>query len=158
WVQHIFGNNTGDYVVPSALTGADSRVQEVVTRTAAGTVYVTVANPTGSAVTSQITLNGTRFVRPQGTATVLTGDPNARNTIAAPNTVAPTASRFAASGSFGYTFPANSVVALKIDTSAPISPVLNVNRGLSLHVTTPGATDRSVVVANGVGTTGVVTA
>jgi len=158
WVQHIFGNNTGDYVVSSSLTGADAAVNEVVTRTASGTVYVTVANPTNSPVTSQIRLNGTTSVRPNGTATVLTGDPNARNSITAPNTIAPTTAAFTASNSFAYTFPANSVVALKVNTSAPISPVLNVGRGLSLHVTTPGATDRSVAVAGGVGTTAAVTA
>jgi hypothetical protein len=158
WVQHIFGNNTGDYVVSSALTGADPSVNEVVTRTASGTVYVTVANPTNSAVTSQVSLNGARFVRPKGTATVLTGDPDARNTITSPATIAPTTSSFTASNSFTYTFPANSVVALKVDTSAPMSPVLNVDRGLSLHVTAPGATDRSIAVANGVGVTTAVTA
>ena len=158
WVQHIFGNNTGDYVVQSALTGAAATVNEVVTRTRSGTVYVTVANPTNSPVTSQIVLNGTTRVRPKGTATVLTGDPNARNTIAAPNTIAPTTATFAASNSFGYTFPANSVVALKLDTTAPITPALNVNRGLSLHVTTPGATDKSVAVTNGVGSAKAVTA
>lgn len=158
WVQHIFGNNTGDYVVSSALAGAAAGLNEVVTRTAAGTVYVTVANATNSPVASRIALNGTRFVRPNGTATVLTGDPNARNTLAAPNTVAPTTTAFRASNSFDYTFPANSVVALKVDTSAPMTPVLNVNRGLSLHVTTPGATDRSVAVTDGVGAASVITA
>jgi alpha-L-arabinofuranosidase len=158
WVQHIFGNNTGDYVVSSGLTGADPSVSSVVTRTAAGTVYVTVANPTNSAVSSQITLNGAKSVRPKGTATVLTGDPDARNTITNPNAIAPTTATFAASNSFSYTFPANSVVALKLDTTAPMSPVLSVDHGLSLHVTTPGATDRSVAVANGAGTTNTVTA
>jgi alpha-L-arabinofuranosidase len=158
WVQHIFGNNTGDYVVSSALTGADPSVNEVVTRTAAGTIYVTVANPTNSAVTSQIALNGAKSVRPRGTATTLTGDPNGRNTITTPNAIAPTTATFAASNSFSYTFPANSVVALKLDASAPIAPALTVNGGLSLHVTTAGATDRSVAVANGVGTTNVVSA
>jgi hypothetical protein len=158
WVQHIFGNNTGDYVVQSSLAGADAAVNEVVTRTKSGTVYVTVANATNSPVTSQIRLGGTTSVRSRGTATVLTGDPNARNTITAPNTIAPTTATFAASNSFAYTFPANSVVALQLNTTAPISPVLNVNRGLSLHVTAPGATDRSVAVAGGVGTTNAVTA
>jgi alpha-L-arabinofuranosidase len=156
WVQHIFGNNTGDYVVQSSFTGTG--LNQVVTRTKSGTVYVIVANATGSPVTSQVSLNGTTSIRPKGTATVLTGDPNARNSITAPNAIAPTTSTFAASKSFGYTFPANSVVALKVDTSAPVVPVLNVNRGLSLHVTTPGATDRSVAVANGVGITNAVTA
>ncbi|GAA3439256.1 AbfB domain-containing protein [Kutzneria kofuensis] len=158
WVQHIFGTNTGDYVVSSSLAGADAAVNSVVTRTASGTVYVTVANPTNSPVTTQIRLNGATSVRPNGTATVLTGDPNARNSIAAPNTIAPTTSTFTASNSFAYTFPANSVVALKLNAPAPLTPVLNVNTGLSLHVTTPGATDRSVAVSNGVGTTTVVTA
>ncbi|MFI9383462.1 AbfB domain-containing protein [Kutzneria sp. NPDC052558] len=158
WVQHIFGANTGDYVVQSSLAGAAAGVNSVVTRTKSGTVYVTVANPTDSPVTSQVVLNGTTRIRPTGTATVLTGDPNSRNTITAPNTIAPTTSTFAASSSFSYTFPANSVVALKVDTTAPISPVLNLDRGLSLHVTTPGATDRSVAVVDGVGGTNVVTA
>jgi alpha-L-arabinofuranosidase len=158
WVQHIFGNNTGDYVVSSALAGTDAAVNSVVTRTAAGTVYVTVANPTNSPVTTQIRLNGATTVRPKGTATVLTGDPNARNSITAPTTIAPTTSAFTASNSFAYTFPANSVVALKLDAPAPLVPVLNANQGLSLHVTAPGATDRSVAVANGAGTTNAVTA
>jgi len=158
WVQHIFGNNTGDYVVQSSLAGAAAGVNEVVTRTKSGAVYVTVANPTNSPVTSQVVLNGATRIRPTGTATVLTGDPNARNTISTPNAIAPTTTAFAASNSFSYTFPANSVVALKVDTTAPIAPALTVNRGLSLHVTTPGATDRSVAVANGVGGTNTVTA
>ena len=55
---------------------------------AGGTTYVTVVNRATSPVTVNVSLAGTTGVT-GGTATVLTGDPTAMNSIARPLAVAP---------------------------------------------------------------------
>ncbi len=53
-----------------------------------------------------------------GTATTLTGEPTAQNSLAHPTAVSPTTSTLSARGSsFRYTFAANSVTVLDLTTS-----------------------------------------
>ncbi|WP_203693662.1 AbfB domain-containing protein [Catellatospora coxensis] len=157
-VQQMFGTLLGDHVVPVQLTGASPDVRAVATRTVSGTVYLTVVNPTASAVETQLTISGASSVGGTATVTTLTGDPNARNSISAPNTIAPTTTTTAAGPSFVRTFPANSVVVLTLSTTGSATPLLAVGKGASLRATTPGYTDRSVRHSGGVAVTSVITA
>jgi hypothetical protein len=158
YVQQLFGRNLGDFVTPTTFSGVDSKVTHVATRAKDGSVYVHVVNPTPSAVTSTVHVAGARTVASKGTVTVLTGDPNARNTITAPTTIAPVTSTFTASSSFGHTFPANSVTMLKVKVTGSVTPYLAIDRGITLRPTSAGSTDRSVSATTGTGVTAVVNA
>ena len=66
----------------------------------------------------KVVLSGVSGGARSGTATTLTGDPTAMNSLAHPNAIAPTVATLSAHGSsFKYTFPANSVVVLDLTTS-----------------------------------------
>lgn len=157
YVQQLFGAHRGDYVVPTTFLGESGVLDQVATRSADGTVYVHVVNPTGNPVTAAVNVTGARTVARAGTATVLTGDPAARNSITAPTTVVPVTRSFAAAPSFGFTFPANSVTLLTLKVTGPVTPYLATGKGTSLRLTTPGLTGRSVSVSGGAGVTAVVT-
>ena len=157
-VQKMFGTLLGDHVVPTALTGAAGSVRHVATRTVGGTVYTTVVNPTGSDIETQVKIVGAETVGGSATVTTLTGDPNARNSITAPDTIVPTTAERSAGATFVHTFPANSVVVVKTSTTGDASPILPVDRALSLQATTMGYTDRSVRNQDGGAVTSVVSA
>ena len=157
-VQKMFGTLLGDHVVPTELTGAPTSIRHVATRTVDGTVYTTVVNPTGSAVETQVNLVGAKAVSDSATVTTLTGEPNARNSITAPNTIVPSTADRSAGASFVHTFPANSVVVIKSSATGEASPLLPVDRGLSLQATSQGSADRSVRDQSGSAVTSVVSA
>ncbi|HET9656091.1 MAG TPA: AbfB domain-containing protein [Kineosporiaceae bacterium] len=157
YVQQLFGANKGDYVVPTTFAAAPATVTQVATRATDGSVYVHVVNPTASAVAATVNVAGASTIS-GGSATVLTGDPAARNTITAPTTIAPVTSTFTASPGFAYTFPANSLTLLKFTVTGAVTPYLATDRGISLRVTTTGYTDRSVSASPGTGVTAVVSA
>ncbi|MFE9751170.1 AbfB domain-containing protein [Saccharothrix saharensis] len=154
-VVKMFGTLTGDHVVPSTLTGVAATVRQVVTRTTGGKVHVTVVNPTGTPVETQVDVTGATGVAGTATVTTLTGDPNGRNSINNPNAIAPTTTTRAAGASFAHTFPANSVVVLTLSTTGGATPLLPTG-GVSLRSTTPGFTDRSVRHQNNLAVTSVV--
>ncbi|HEY6796428.1 MAG TPA: AbfB domain-containing protein [Kineosporiaceae bacterium] len=159
YVQQMFGANKGTYVVPTSFSGVGGLVSHVATRAANGTVYVHVVNPTSDAVRATVDVAGAATIERTGTATVLTGDPAARNTLAAPTAVAPKTSTFAASPRTTFTFPANSLTLLTFTVTGPVTPYLATDRGTALRVTSPGAaTGRSVSGSPGVGATAVVSA
>jgi alpha-L-arabinofuranosidase len=91
WVQQMFAGNLGKQVVLTRLN-AGSPLRQVVTMTTKNgrrTFYVKIVNPTGQVQTTRLSLTGVTAVDGTGTLTTLTGDPSARNTLAAPNTVVP---------------------------------------------------------------------
>ncbi|WP_447007280.1 AbfB domain-containing protein [Saccharothrix isguenensis] len=133
-VVKMFGEGTGDHVVPSTATG--TKLDQVVTRNADGTVYMTVVNRHAAPVETRVNVKGAQTVGSKATVKTLTGDPNARNSITAPDTVAPTESRIKAGRSFVHTFPANSMTVLTLTTKSTASPILAVDRSVSLRTTT----------------------
>jgi alpha-L-arabinofuranosidase len=157
-VQKMFGTLLGDHVVPTMLAGAPANVRHVATRTVGGTVYATVVNPTASAIETQVNVVGAATVGGSATVTTLTGDPAARNSITAPNTIVPTTATRSAGASFVHTFPANSVVVVQLSTTGAASPLLPTNSGVSLQATTPGQTNTSVRNQGGLAVTSVVSA
>ena len=158
YVQRMFGASRGNVVVATRFDGAPATVSAVATRAADGTVYVHVVNPTASAVAAWVSLAGAATIGVSGQVTVLTGDPAARNSLAAPTAVAPVTSALAASPGFRSTFPANSLTVLEVSVTGDVAPYLPLGQRLSLRVTTPGYTDRSISAAPGTGVTQAVNA
>jgi hypothetical protein len=113
----MFSNNLGAQVVGSRLTGAGTLTQ-VVTKTTQGgttTFFVKLVNTTGQIQSARLTFQGVSSVDGTGTLTVLTGDPSARNTLAAPGTLAPVVTQITGLGqSTRLSIPANSVVVLRV--------------------------------------------
>ncbi|MEU3355182.1 AbfB domain-containing protein [Streptomyces sp. NPDC037389] len=144
YVLKLFGESAGDHVVPSSLNGADDSVRHVATRTADGTVFITVVNPTPASVPAHIVVTGTAGVAATAKATTLTGAPAARNTIDAPRTVVPLTDIITAGPTFDHTFPASSLVVLQLSTTGPAVPALPGSRTVSLRATTPGFTGHSL--------------
>lgn len=153
-VLKMFGEAAGDHVVPSTVTGP--KLDQVVTRTADGTVHVTVVNRHAAPVETQINVKGAQTVGSRATAKTLAGDPNARNSITAPDTVAPTESRIKAGRRFVHTFPANSLTVLTLTTKSTASPILTADRAVSLRTTT--GPDRTLTQQAGLAVTSPVTA
>jgi hypothetical protein len=113
WVQRTFSTNTGKTVLGSTRAGAGG-LREVVTERRSGrnaTFYVKMVNCGASRQTARITFQGVTRIDPTAVETVITGDPLARNTLAAPDSVMPatrdvsgltTSSRFAFPGYSGH--------------------------------------------------------
>jgi hypothetical protein len=87
----VFSNNLGNQVLGSRLAGAGT-LKQVVTRTVQGgqtIFYVKLVNATSQIQSARLTFQGVSRIVGTGTKTVLTGNPSARNTLAAPDTVVP---------------------------------------------------------------------
>jgi hypothetical protein len=117
WVVQMFNNNLGKQVLGSRLTGAGA-LKQVVTRTVQGgrtTFYVKIVNPTAQIQSARLTFQGVSTIDGTGTKTVLTGNPAARNTLTAPNTVVPVVQQVTGLGpSTRMSIPPNSVTVLRV--------------------------------------------
>ncbi|MFD1051330.1 alpha-L-arabinofuranosidase C-terminal domain-containing protein [Kibdelosporangium lantanae] len=117
WVQQMFANNLGKQVVTARLNER-SPLRQAVTMTANGgrkTFYVKLVNPTAQVQTTRLALTGVSGVDGTGTLTVLTGDPAARNTLAAPDAVVPQAKQVTGlAATTKLALPANSVSVLVV--------------------------------------------
>ncbi len=117
YAQKMLVDNLGHQVAPSQIVGGNGNLWAVATVKAGGFTYLTVVNRGSSAATVNVDLAGVSRVS-GGTATVLTGNPSAMNSIAHPTAVTPTSRKLGPSGpSFSYTFPANSLTVLSLATS-----------------------------------------
>jgi alpha-N-arabinofuranosidase len=117
WVQRMFATNVGDLVLPVTASTAglyysatiDSRSRRV---------YLKVVNPAAQAVTAQLVFGGSNAS--DASVQVLTGDPSAGNTLAAPDAIVPARSALRGSGGvFSYQVPASSVTVVTITTGNP---------------------------------------
>ena len=117
WVVQMFSNNRGQQVVGSRLTGA-AAVKQVVTKTVQNgrtTLFVKIVNPTGQMQSARLTFQGVSTIDGTGTLTVLSGSPTARNTLAAPDTVAPAVRQITGLALSNHlAVPANSVIVLRV--------------------------------------------
>jgi alpha-N-arabinofuranosidase len=146
YAQVMLGQNKGDVVLPAALNVAPALAPAPAAATAAApaigsgpatqparpgvfasatyvtdahTIIVKVVNVEKDPVDLAIALRGVGRVEPTGSATVLTGDPKAVNTIDQPNHVVPKDETVAnASASFRRTIPPYSFTLLRL-TAAP---------------------------------------
>ena len=113
----MFGDSLGTTVAPSQIAGGNGDLWTAATTKAGGTVYVTVVNRGTAAATVDVDLAGVSAVS-GGTATVLTGNPTAMNSITHPTAVAPATSQLSSSGPvFRHTFPPSSLTVLTLSTT-----------------------------------------
>ena len=116
YAQTMFADSLGDQVAPSQIVGGNGNLWAVASTKAGGTTYLTVVNRGANAARVGVSLSGVSAVQ-GGTATVLTGDPAAQNTITDPTAVIPATSQLGPRGrSFTYKFPANSLTVLALAT------------------------------------------
>jgi len=115
YAQRMLGDSLGDVVAPSQIVGGNGNLWAVAT-TKSGTTYLAVVNRGGTAATVDVSLAGVPAVS-GGTATVLTGNPTAMNSVTHPTAVAPATEKLGSSGPvFRHTFPANSLTVLALST------------------------------------------
>lgn len=77
-------------------------------------VLLKVVNNKGTAETVNISLKGSGNVNPVGHSFILTGIPDAENSLTNPTRIVPSEGTFSASSSFKYLFPAYSISVLRI--------------------------------------------
>jgi hypothetical protein len=116
WAQEMLSTQHGDHVIGSQVVGGSGTLFQVASQ-GAGHTYIAVVNDGAAAATADISLAG--VPGGTGTATVLTGDPDAMNSLARPRAVHPTTRGLGHVGtSLRYRFPANSVTVLNLSTGA----------------------------------------
>jgi alpha-L-arabinofuranosidase len=121
WMQDMLSAGHGDHVIGSQVVGGAGTLFQVASQSP-GQTYVVVVNDGGTNAPMKLVLNGLSGGARGGSATTLTGDPTAMNSLAHPTAVAPIVTTLSARGSsFRYTFPANSVTVLDLSTSGGAS-------------------------------------
>jgi alpha-L-arabinofuranosidase len=119
WAQEMLSTQHGDHVIGSQLVSGSGTLFDVASQ-GNGHTYVAVVNDGSAPAQTTISLAGAGASG--GTATILTGNPDAMNSLAHPNAVAPVTRRLGSVGtSFTYRFPANSVTVLNLTTGAASS-------------------------------------
>ena len=119
YAQQMFGANRGGRVLPITLNGdATNGTSGVYSSAALGDggreAIVKLVNPGGDSRDAAITIAGAAL-NGEATATVLTGDGTAENSLAQPAHVAPATDRFAVSGtSVTRTLPPRSLTVLRV--------------------------------------------
>ena len=117
WAQRMLADGLGDHVIGSQVVSGTGTLFEVATQSS-GHTYVVVVNDGSRAADTDVSLAGLSAAG-GGTATVLTGDPAAQNSLAHPRAVSPATHGLSRVGtSFRYRFAANSVTVLDLRTAA----------------------------------------
>jgi alpha-L-arabinofuranosidase len=80
-------------------------------------VLLKVVNKSSTSETVLIALNGAKKVDPLGHSTMLSGAPDAENSLANPYQMVPSSGNFAAGSRFKYLFPAHSITVLRVGVS-----------------------------------------
>ncbi len=118
WAQEMLSTQHGDHVIGSQVVAGSGTLYQVASQ-GDGHTYLAVVNDGSAPARIGISLAGLGGGATGGTATTLTGNPDAMNSLAHPNAVAPTTSRLGRVGAaFAYRFPANSVTVLNLTTGA----------------------------------------
>jgi alpha-L-arabinofuranosidase len=112
----LFTDNQGTRVLPFIQKSVNCYWSASIdTESGNNDILLKVANKSGISESVTITLNGAGKVNPVGHYTILSGAPDAENSLADPTKVVPSSGTFAADRSFTYLFPAYSVSVLRID-------------------------------------------
>jgi alpha-L-arabinofuranosidase len=118
WAQEMLSTQHGDHVIGSQVVAGSGTLYQVASQ-GDGHTYLAVVNDGSAPARIGISLAGLGGGATGGTATTLTGNPDAMNSLAQPNAVAPTTSRLGRVGAaFTYRFPPNSVTVLNLTTGA----------------------------------------
>ena len=112
----MFSTHIGDQILKA--TAADTDVLVSATRDSrSGTLYVKLVNATAAAAAVQLDFRGVRTLASSGTAVTLAADPQATNSIDAPQAVAPVTTKVeGVKPGFTYTIPAHGIVVLTLET------------------------------------------
>ncbi len=117
-VQVMFDSLRGNVVLPATLSvpGTGSMLYQSTTRsTVDGSIYVKLVNMAAQPQRVHVNILGASRVASRGTATVLKGQPQDTNTLAAPGKVVPVTTSVDGLGPvFDYTLAASSVTVLKL--------------------------------------------
>jgi alpha-L-arabinofuranosidase len=117
WAQRMLAAGHGDHVIGSQIVSGTGTLFDVASQSP-GHTYLAVVNDGASSAATTVNLTGLPSAATGGTATTLTGDPTAMNSLAQPRAISPTVTTLGSVGmSFHYTFPANSVTVLDLTTS-----------------------------------------
>jgi alpha-N-arabinofuranosidase len=110
----MFSTNIGDEILKATATDTDVLVS--VTRDSrSGRIYVKLVNPTDAQTPVRLDLAGGPALASTATALTLTADFLATNSIDAPDTVVPAASKVSGvSSSFTYDVPAHAIIVLTL--------------------------------------------
>ena len=118
WAQEMLSTQHGDHVIGSQVVSGSGTLYQVASQ-GNGHTYLAVVNDGSAPARIGISLAGLGGGASGGTATTLTGDPTAMNSLAHPDAVGPTTTRLGRVGaSFTYRFPANSVTVLNLTTGS----------------------------------------
>jgi len=112
----MFSTHLGDEILKATATETDVLVSATRDRRSR-TIYVKLVNPAGEAAPLQLDLQGAGTLAPTATAVTLSADPNASNSIDAPEKVMPVTSTVTGvKPGFTYTVPAHGIVVLMVRT------------------------------------------
>ena len=114
WVLRMFSAIRGGRVIGSRLSGGGSRLFEVAVRRG-GHAIVFVVNDSPTPAVLTVKLRGFGLAPRNGTATVLTGEPMAANSVAHPRAIAPRERGLSGIGNtFSYAFSPDSMTVLDL--------------------------------------------
>jgi alpha-L-arabinofuranosidase len=138
YVQQMFANNGGDYVLPNSITLTTNASGGLYASTtydqSSGQVIIKAVNPSASSMVTAFNLAGVNSISPNATVIQLTsGSPSDENSFAAPTYVSPVTNSITNAGtSFTLTLPANSLSVIRLAASG-----INNYTNLSLQVPSP---------------------
>jgi alpha-L-arabinofuranosidase len=118
-VQQLFGIHTGDRYVDSevirtpAASSGEALAFSAVQDSASGDLALKLVNVSQAAVRAGINLAGNPAFSPQGTRTVVAGNPRDQNNQASPRRIMPQTTPFEAVKSFTYEAPAHSLTVFR---------------------------------------------
>jgi alpha-L-arabinofuranosidase len=114
-IKMLFTDNSGTRILPFIQNTVNCQWSASIdTKSGKNDVILKVVNNKDTPESVDITLKGSDTVTPVGHSIVLTGAPDAENSLTNPDNVAPVSGTFVAGKSFNYLFPARSVTVLRI--------------------------------------------
>jgi alpha-L-arabinofuranosidase len=111
----LFGENHGTHILPFTSNASNTFFSTSINNAdGKNDILVKAVNKTDNPETVEITLSGASDISSDGHYTMITAANDATNSIANPTNVYPATGTFTAAGSFTYTFPARSMMVLRI--------------------------------------------
>ena len=114
YVQQLFSRNKGDVYLESELTGDDALAVSTTLDRAAGELIVKLVNTSDNPRTVPVEIAGARKVGAKGMQILLTGAPDAVNSLEAPDNVSPKTRSLKTAKKMNLSSPAHSVQVIRI--------------------------------------------